>query len=639
LKRSFVFGKKNKEVKNIEQEDAEMKLVQDIQMKFDDARNSKNSFVSTWDDCIDAYNSDYFVNLDRPDYKSDEISNFIFATIETIKPIMVDNNPKIVVLPKTPDGLELSDEIQDIFDYEWKREKMNRTLQQAVSISLQIGTAVFGVFWNQKDEGVGNVNVKLINPYNIFPDPMATSIDDAEYIIYATYKHVNLLKKQFPKVADKIIASEVNYDELISNGQDSSNVNNQVLVLECYMRDYTTIEHEEVDEENNKVKKKKMKYPKGRILTVAPELNLILSDKANPYNDGKFPFLLLKCYDVPFQFWGKGEIEQLLSPQTYINDLMNQIIDNAKLTANMPWIIDKNSGIGKGQLTNRPGLIVRKNPGTTVERKQPPQMPVYVQETIEVLKRDIEIISGVHDVTQGRKPGSVSAAAAIIALQEAAQARIRLKVKVMEQSLSDLGLMWYNRIKQYWITTRWIRAFGENNETTFIEVNPDKLQEDFDFVIEAGSTMPTNKNAMLDLMIRLAQTPAEDGLPMVDRETVLSYTNVPDRKKLVTRFAELTGMQQQQAQAQQEQAMMMQQQEMQQQMMMEQQKMQQQAEIDIQKEQQKALIQQTANTNQQITDEQIQAVLDMLANDPQLMAQLHTAMPGMEDEDLARDLF
>ena len=29
---------------------------------------------------------------------------------------------------------------------------------------------------------------------------------------------------------------------------------------------------------------------------------------------------------------------------------MNQIIDNAKLTANMPWVLDKNSGIGKGSL-------------------------------------------------------------------------------------------------------------------------------------------------------------------------------------------------------------------------------------------------------------------------------------------------
>ena len=50
----------------------------------------------------------------------------------------------------------------------------------------------------------------------------------------------------------------------------------------------------------------------------------------------------MKNYDVPFKFWGVGEVEQILSPQIYVNELTNQIIDNAKNTANMQWIIDKN---------------------------------------------------------------------------------------------------------------------------------------------------------------------------------------------------------------------------------------------------------------------------------------------------------
>ena len=233
---------------------------------------------------------------------------------------------------------------------------MSKKLAQAITISLQIGTAVFGLFWNGKDEnGLGNVNVQLINPYNLFPDPTATDVNNAEYIIYATYKQVNILKQLFPNKADKIRGGQINHPELVTNG-DAPNITNQVLIFECYMRDYTTSETEQVDpkDENKKLKVATRKYPKGRIVTIAPELDLLLEDKANPYGDGEFPFKLLKCYDVPFKFWGQGEIEQLLSPQQYINDLMNQIIDNAKLTANMPWVLDKNSGIGKGQLTNRP---------------------------------------------------------------------------------------------------------------------------------------------------------------------------------------------------------------------------------------------------------------------------------------------
>lgn len=592
--------------------EADIALVRDLYNKFRVARMAKEPKTTIWDKCISAYNSEYFKNMNKPDYKSDEISNFIFSTIETIKPIMVDNDPKIIILPKSPEGMMVVDKIQNIFDSEWTRSKMGKKLTQAITVALQIGTCPLMVRWNgREDNGLGNVEIVLINPYNFFPDPMATDIDNAEYIIYASYKHVTQLKSAFPSKASLLEGGTINYSELVSQGTDTSNVSNQVLVLECWTRDYTTFdtEAEDPDDSTKKVKVRKSKYPKGRIITIAPELDLILDDKQNPYDDGKFPFHLLKCYDVPFEFWGKSEVEQLLSPQTYINDLMNQIIDNAKLTANMPWVLDKNSGIGKGQLTNRPGLIVRKNPGTDVKRLTPPQMPVYVQEIIETLKRDVEIISGVHDVTQGRKPGSVSAASAIMALQEAAQARIRLKVKLMELTLGELGQMWYNRIKQFWVTARWIRkndAVQNFNpqmtpDQAFTTINPQDLQFDIDFIISAGSTMPQNKNAMLDLMIRLAQTVAEDGMPMVDRDTVLTYTNVPDRKKLVQRFAELSGQRQQQAQQQQVEGMA------QQQMMAEHQ----------------------ASLDTEVTepsDAQLQMIIEMLVKDPKMMQQVQQAM-------------
>jgi hypothetical protein len=618
-------GRENKSKETTVKQE-ELALVRDITTKFRNAKAAKQKYVATWDKCIAAYNSDYFKNKSRPDYKSDEISNFIFSTLETIKPIMVDNDPRILVLPKTPDGVEVVDKVQNVFDAEWIRTGMSKKLQQGITISLQIGTAIYGVFWDGKDEnGLGNVRIDLINPYNFFPDPMATDIDNGEYYIYATYKQINQLKQAFPDKADLIRGGQINHPELAVNG-DTTGVTNQVLVLECYMRDYTVIETEQIDpeDETKKLKKMSKKYPRGRVVTIAPELDLLLSDKHLPYKDGKFPFKLLKCYDVPFEFWGKGEVEQLLSPQTYINELMNQIIDNAKLTANMPWVIDKNSGIGRGQLTNRPGLIVRKNPGSDVKRLAPPPMPAYVQEIIQTLKNDIEIISGVHEVTQGRKPGSVSAASAIAALQEAAQARIRLKVKLMELTLGELGTMWYERIQQYWVTNRWIRRsdIAESVEATidpdfaFEQVTPEDLEVNVDFVVLAGSTMPQNKNAMLDQMIRLAQTPGEDGFPMIDRETLLTYTSLPNKKKIVQKFSQL-GQQRAEAQAQAAQMEMKAIQETQKQKMA------------------IAMMQQQGQQNKVNAQQQLQAQIEAAKIQDKQMQRQHDAQEGQAKRELA----
>ena len=67
--------------------------------------------------------------------------------------------------------------------------------------------------------------------------------------------------------------------------------------------------------------------------------------------------------------------------------------------------------------------------------------------------------------------------------------------------------------------------------------------------------MPVNRNAMLDLMIRLAQTNGEDGLPLVDRKAVLEFLPTGDRKAITDRFEQIKAQQEQaqQMQLQQEQ--------------------------------------------------------------------------------------
>jgi len=248
--------------------------------------------------------------------------------------------------------------------------------------------------------------------------------------------------------------------------------------------------------------------------------------------------VLLKDYDVPFQFWGNGDVEQLLSPQYSLNELNNAVIDNAKATANMPWIVDKNAGIPHNSLTNEPGLVIRKNPGTQVTRESPPTMPMYIGNKIDELKGDIESIAGVHDSTRGKAGGSVVAAQAIMALQEAGQARIRLKVKIMEEALSELATMWYARMQQFWKDDRVVRMADINGKVTTGNLTKQDLTADFDIAITSGSTMPLNRNAMLDLMIRLSQTQGEDGLPLVDREAIMEFVPVGNKQQILERFEE-----------------------------------------------------------------------------------------------------
>ena len=525
----------------------ERKLVEWVYSKFKQAYVAKAPLMDKWKEYMSAYKGTYFQNKNLPDYKSNEISNHVFSTIETIRPIMTDNNPKFLAVPSTPAGMEFSADVQTALDYEWDREKMPLKLPAQLIPMLVYGNAVWFVQWDGKDGEYGNISIKPVDPFNIFPDPLAESIDNSEFLVYATYRNANQIKQQFPEKASAIEGSRITMSELVAERDNNDTQDaNQVLILEMWCRDWVTMD-ETVEG------KKQLKYPKGRVITCLPELGILLSDKKNPYKDGKFPFVLMKNYDIPFEFWGVGEVEQIMSPQHYVNELTNQIIDNAKNTANMQWIIDKNSGIGQGKLTNRPGLVIRKTPGSEVRRDTPPAMPNYVREQIEVLKKDIQDISGVFDSLKGEQQGSVTAASAILALQEASQARIRLKIKLMEASLSELAQIVYSRMQQFWKLDRWVRITDVEGNPSFREIGTQVLQNDYDLKVMAGSTMPVNRNAMLDLMIRLAQTNGEDGLPLVDRKAVLEFLPTGDKKAITDRFAELQAQQQQQAQ-QQEQA-------------------------------------------------------------------------------------
>lgn len=528
--------------------------------------SAKEEMTAEWMEALNAWNNSLYTSESVPSYRSNHTSNYIYSTIESIRPLLFDSNIKFEALPLTYEALPYSQEISEALDYEWHRTGMKEKLIANSIYTLVMGTSCIMLPYQfketQTDGFDGDVEPILVSPFNIYPDPLATCIEDAEYIIYATYQHVNQLKKAYPDKAEFLEGGEITYDELVNSRNENAKIKNQVLVLEVWCRDYTTIDTEEEDGTT----KTKMQYPLGRVITTAPDFGVVLEDKENPYETGRFPFFLFKNIDVPFQFWGEGEVKWLLSPQKAINDLTNQIIDNAKHTANQIWVTDKNSGIPKGQLTNRPGLVIRKNPGTVVERISPPSMPMYVSEMINSLKYDIEVVSGVHDVTRGENPSGIESGTAIIALQEAAQTRVRLKSTLHEQALAKLGTEWVSRMKQFWKSNRLIpvekpasdnRAnvvqngaeltmqqpvsmianthTGEMIDTSnahydFVQISNDKqLAQSYKVKIVGSSGFNINRAAMFETMLKLLQTPAEDGLPVVTREALLNY--LPDVNK------------------------------------------------------------------------------------------------------------
>ena len=289
--------KQIKEPKEIPEK--EKLLASDISRKFKDAMVAKSSYTERWFTYLNAWdNSLYEKQGAVPSYKTNHVSNFIYSSIESMRPILFDNNPRFETIPLTAEAMPYAQDMDTILDWEWDRSNMQEICLANSIYTFALGTSIIMLPYQYKKEGKnsadGDVTPIAVSPFNLYPDPLATSVEDAEYLIYANYVHVNILKEKYPEKADWLYGSDVNYSELVNDRNDNARLNNQVLVLEMWCRDYTTFDDKETGE-------KKRKYPKGRVIICAPELGLILEDKKNPY----ILFMTFFCFSSsPFPQFG-----------------------------------------------------------------------------------------------------------------------------------------------------------------------------------------------------------------------------------------------------------------------------------------------------------------------------------------------
>lgn len=277
------------------------------------------------------------------------------------------------------------------------------------------------------------------------------------------------------------------------------------------------------------------KYPNGRIIAWVG--NTLLRDEPSPYQHGRCPYVRFFRYTVPDQNYFFGEIDQIIPLQEELNKRKSQAIDLLNLCVNPPMIVYQGSGIDTSKVTNRPGLMLTSNVPVDQAAKwlQMPNIPSAMFVQMSTINQDIDTVSGIHDVTQGRRPTGVTAGIAIESLQEAAQTRLRLAAKFVEFSHKLAAEMMVSMILQYYTEPRTIRKRASNG-WTYKEINfgteDKRLKGGIPIVkIQAGSTMPLNKSVLKQQALQLYQ------LQAIDQRALLEIFDFPNIEGIISRMA------------------------------------------------------------------------------------------------------
>ena len=571
----------------------ERKAIKLVESLYKQAAKNKRKYDKDWLKYYKMFRGKQW-SQQRPAFRHSEVLNFIFSHIQSQGALMTDTRPTFQYTAREPSDREFAEILSQVAECDWKQNNWLEDLTESIFDGHFYGNGFSYVGYDpEKNRGRGSICFESVDPFYIFPDPMARSFSKrCRYVILAEPLPLSEVKKKAPRHLREFIRPDLTSlyghdktqisetmvrmpeDNMLATLEGETGdmkEEDMTLLLTLYIKDDQLVEEEteEKDEKGNPImgedgqpKKafiQKLKYPNGRKVVVANKI--LISDGPNEFDDGEFPFQRYQNYVNPREFYGISEVEQLEGPQTTFNKMVSFAVDILTLMGNPVWITSADSLVDPHSLINKPGAVIEKaTRESVVERIEGVQLQPYVIQMIDRFKTWFDDLSGSQDITRGSADG-VSAARAIIALQEAAQTRIRGKVRNLDVMIRDIGKQYAARVMQFYSVPRIFRITNKQGAEQYfkfytekladgtvkaykrdVDVNdqtgepiPGKLDEfilrgELDVAVDSGTSLPMvqyeRKQEAFELFDR----------QIIDAEEVLHRIDYPNKEKVIERM-------------------------------------------------------------------------------------------------------
>ena len=458
-------------------------------------------YDDTWKRLVDLYRGrhyEYFADEDRV------LVNLAFSTINVIAPSIAVNYPKVTVNAVNPENAPNAVIAEAVVNYWWRHRDFKEHFRRAVKDFLIVGHGWLKVGYRYvEEERVGehedisdpdvedNVAsttlvvlqdepfVERVSPFDVFIDPDATNMYDAKWIAHRVRRTVNDVrtdKRYAPKVrADVEAASYAKYTDDPSSRKIYDKDEGYVDVYEFY------------DLKNNTVS----------VFCDSGE-GFLIKPKEQPYSFGH-PFVMLRNYDVPDQFYPIGELEAIEPLQRELNETRTQMMNHRKRYARKYLYRETNfDSNGRSALESDDDNVMvpvqGDNPLGDVVAPFPALInPPEFYNQSSLIRTDIELVSGVTEFMRGGVSEIRRTATEAALIQDAQNARTADKLAVIEKSVAEVGRRILLLARQYMGGEQVARVMAKDGEPMWVTFDREYLNGDFDFEVAAGSTQPTNE--------------------------------------------------------------------------------------------------------------------------------------------------
>lgn len=353
-----------------------------------------------------------------------------------------------------------------------------------------------------KEVAEGFARVEVISPFELYPDPLAETLDECEYIFEEKIRSKQYVEERYGIEGleeDAEIPVGIAESRMTAYGAGSPKKDKAkgVKVFEGFFRPCA-------------------KYSEGRnVVWINNEIRVDQSAKKSPY--GKFPYVMFSSNIAPGRFWPRAVVSDMRPPQTDLNKIQSQIRENAMRIGNPPIAISREANV---EWDGRPGAKVYFSDVVQNALPQPiemPEVPGYVRQEVERIETSLMEISGLHDISQGKVPTGVTAASAINLLQEADDSRLGPEIQLMEKSIATAGEYLLEIHEKFDSLSRTIRLMGEDSNWDIATYSPDIFKRIKNVKVESGSGMPQSKAARQAAMQEMLGMALQYGVPLNQR--------------------------------------------------------------------------------------------------------------------------
>jgi hypothetical protein len=324
----------------------------------------------------------------------------------------------------------------------------------------------------------------------------------------------------------------------------------QALVVELWIKDSTKHDadlvttDDETGAETIVHTKGQLLYPDGvRVITITNK-NIFLNDMPNPnvnfeldqekirtsFAWGRRPFYKANSYEDTTSIWGFSAGEQTGDLNKKINEIVSRIAAYCNRVLFPTLIVEKGCGITKSMINNKPGLVLMPTrPNARIEYIPVPNLPSNFFQILDLLVNFHDRVYQIEDADRGVQPTGVTAASAIVALQERNAVLIRHKIRATEFLCRMRGRWNISFIQNFSVKPEKITMA---DETVYEFSGIELAGREFNYIIESDSTVARTSAGDQEQAVGLYKINA------IDRTALLDALNYKDKKQIIERMGE-----------------------------------------------------------------------------------------------------